>query len=80
MYIRVDNKREGSSVDLVDTIFVDVTLSPNSSLPAKVYNGDFGNGNIELGFRARAQRTTMRTIALSTAFLEAHIITVRPMG
>lgn len=56
VYIRVDNKREGSSVDLVDTIFVDVTLSPNSSLPAKVYNGDFVNGNIELGFRVTCSK------------------------
>ena len=56
MYIRVDNKREGSSVDLVDTIFVDATLSPNSSLPAKVYNGDFVNGNIEVGFRVTCSK------------------------
>ncbi|KAL5464144.1 hypothetical protein EMCRGX_G033111 [Ephydatia muelleri] len=50
VYIRVDNKR-GVISDLVDTIFIDVALSPNSSLPVKSYTGDFDNANIELGFR-----------------------------
>ena len=50
MYIRVVNKR-GMISDLVDTIFIDVALSPNSSLPVKSYTGDFDNANIELGFR-----------------------------
>lgn len=52
----VDEDTDGSPNDHVDDIYVDISLSPSATFSKVMsYNGDHGNGRIELSFRVQCE-------------------------
>ena len=57
LYIEVVDKDTDSNLsDHIDDIYVGISLSPSASFSqVKSYNGDHGNGRIELNFRVQCE-------------------------
>ena len=57
-YIEVVDNDDTDPDDHVDDIYVDISLSPSASFSQVMsYNGDHGNGRIELSFRVRCEES-----------------------
>ena len=56
LYIEVVDNDDPDSDDHVDDIYVDISLSPSASFSQVMsYNGNHGNGRIELSFRVQCE-------------------------